>query len=395
MSDRTRPPTSVPASALPRPTGGITRPAPTPRARVGQAGEPARPTIDDVARAAGVSTATVTRALQGHPHVRAATRARVEAAVGSLGYVPHLGARALATRSSQTIGLLVPSSADGFWGEVAEGLEERAAQAGFSTLLATSRGDADRERALIRLFLGKRVDGIVVGSAAGSAWLADAGGSRPLVFVDWQAPLGEDLLESARTGPVEQVLAAIDRRLPGASFTDVRTDDLAAAADAARHLLALGHRTIAYAGLRPVRASLLRLLGVRVALAEAGLRPTAVIDAPASLDGGRSAGADLLRDAAGTSAVVAFDDMIAVGIMRAVHAAGLLVPRDLSVVGFDDVAVAAFVEPPLTTVRQHKSELGATAVEVILAALAGAPGPARTVLPGTLIVRDSTAAPAS
>lgn len=395
MADRSVRRARLRPSGLPDPTGAIPSSGPLPGAGPDHTSESERPTIDDVARLAGVSTATASRALQGHPHVRLATRARVESAVASLGYVPHLGARALATRTSQTIGLLVPSSADSFWGEVAEGLEERAAQAGFSTLLATSCGDPDREGALIRLFLGKRVDGIVVGSAAGSAWLTDTGGSRPLVVVDWQAPLGEGLLEMARTGTIDQVLAAIDRQLPSASFTDVRTDDLAAAAEATRHLLALGHRSIAYAGLRPVRASVLRLLGVRAVLAEAGLRPTAVIEAPASLEGGRSAGAEVLREGAGTSAVVAFDDMIAVGIMRAVHAAGLVVPRDLSVIGFDDVAVAAFVEPPLTTVRQHKSDLGATAVEVILAALAGAPGPARTVLPGTLVVRESTAAPAS
>ncbi len=350
-------------------------------------------TIDDVARHAGVSTATVTRALQGHPRVRPETRARVEEAALALGYVPHRGARALAMRSSRTIGLLVPSSADGFWGEVAEGLEERAALDGFATLLATSHADAERERALITLFVGKRVDGIVVGSAAGSSWLDLPPAATRLVLVNWEASLGDAQLEAARCDPVERVVAAIEARTGAVPFAHVRTDDAAGAADATRHLLALGHRRIAFAGLRPVRPSLLRLLGVRRALAEVGLEPACVVEASASLDEGRRAGREILAARDRPTAVVAFDDMVAVGVIRAAHAAGLAVPRDLSVTGFDDVAVAAFVEPPLTTVRQHKAALGGLAVEVILGALAGSPVPAPPILRGTLVVRESTAPP--
>ncbi len=373
-------------------TGSVPRGTPS-EARHGTHEAPWAVTIDDVARLAGVSTATVTRALQGHPHVRPETRARVEHAATRLGYVPHLGARALATRTSETIGLLVPSSADGFWGEVADGLEARAREQGFSTLLATAHRDAERERSLVRLFVGKRVDGIVIGSAAGSGWLEDAPGRTPLVLVDWEAPLGPELLESARSGSIEAVLAAIDDRAMPMPVAHVRTDDFGAARDATRHLLALGHRAIAFAGLRPVRPAVLRFLGVRAALEEAGLRPAAIVEAPSSLDGGRAAGAELLSGAPGPTAVLAFDDMVAVGIMRAVHAAGLVVPRDLSVIGFDDVAVAAFVEPPLTTIRQHKAELGSVAFEVVLAGLDGPVADVSRVLPGTLVVRDSTAPP--
>jgi DNA-binding LacI/PurR family transcriptional regulator len=177
-----------------------------------------------------------------------------------------------------------------------------------------------------------------------------------------------------------------------APSTHVRTDDFGAAADATRHLLGLGHRAVAFAGLRPVRPSLLRLLGMRSAMEEEGLRPSAVIEASASLDGGHAAGVELIRSRT-TSAVIAFDDMVAVGIMRAAHAAGLVVPRDLSVVGFDDVAVAAFVEPPLTTIRQHKAGLGTLAVEVILTTLRGSVAAVPTLLPGTLVVRHSSASP--
>lgn len=363
-------------------------------------------TLADVAAFARVSQATATRALNGHPRVRPETRARVEAAVAALGYVPHLGARALATRSSRTIGLLIPSTSDGFWGRLAEGLEQRAAAAGFSVLLGASHSDQARERAMIDLFLGKRVDGIVVGSASGSAWMSRTPIPLPMVLVSWDADLGPDLEAAARDGAIGETLEAIARRTDTGAIAHVRTDDVDGAAQATRHLLALGHTQIAFAGLRPVRPALLRLLGVRSALAEAGLEAALVLPSPASLDGGREAGHAIVAASDRPTAVVAFDDMVAVGVIRAAHAAGLHVPGDLSVVGFDDVPVAAFVEPPLTTIAQDAAGLGRLAVEVVLgrtdpaaasSATDGAPGAKAagiaTVLPGRLVERQSTGPP--
>jgi LacI family transcriptional regulator len=347
-------------------------------------------TLADVAARARVSPATATRALNGHPRVRPETRARVLAAEAALGYVPHLGARALATRSSKTIGLLVPSSGDGFWGSVADGLGERAAAAGFSTLLAASHSEPDRERAMIELFLGKRVDGIVIGSAAGTSWVLRASIAPPMVLVNWDAALGQDLTVAAIHDPVADVLAAIRERTLTKPVAHVCTDDAAGTEQATRHLLALGHQRIAFAGLRPVRPALLRLLGVRAALAEARLAPALVVQTPASLEGGQQAGREIVEARPRPTAVVAFDDMVAVGIMRAAHAAHLRVPEDLSIVGFDDVAVAAFVEPPLTTIAQDTAALGRLAVDVILAGHGGFADDIPTVVPGRLVVREST-----
>lgn len=348
-------------------------------------------TLADVAVLAHVSSATVTRALNGHPVVRPATRARVEAAAVKLGYVPDLGARALATRRSRTIGLLIPSTRDGFWGSVAEGLEQRAAEAGFATLLAASHSDPDRERAMIELFLGKRVDGIVVGSAAGASWTTRRPFELPMVLVSWDAALGPELMAAAMTDPVPDVLARIHQRTQMRSLVHVYTDDFDGAQQATRLLLALGHRRIAFAGLRPVRPALLRLLGFRSALADAGYAPSLVLESLDSLEGGMEAGRRLLEAHPRPTAAVAFDDLIGVGIIRAAHARGLRVPDDLSVVGFDDVPIAAFVEPPLTTVAQDMPRLGSLAVDVILARLEGRGNDIDTALTGQLVVRQSTA----
>jgi LacI family transcriptional regulator len=356
--------------------------------------DPSAVTLADVARLAGVSSATATRALRGLTRVNPATRARVEEATRTLGYVPHLGARALATRSSQTIGLLIPSTGDSFWGAITGGFEERALAEGFSVLLATSHGDAERERAMIALFLGKRVDGIVIGSAAGmpSTWFPRGRPRTPVVLVDWDTPFEASDVEAATRGPVDDVIARIERRAES-PFRHVCTDDVDGGGRAVRHLLELGHRRIAFAGVAAIRPSLLRLLGVRRVLEGEGLDLALAIECEASLEGGLRAGERIVRADPRPSAIVAFDDLVAVGVVRATHAAGLKVPTDLSVVGFDDITVAAFVEPPLTTFAQPKEALGDLAVEVVLDELRGLREATSTRLLGRLVVRQSTAAP--
>ena len=349
-------------------------------------------TLASVARLSGTSAATVTRALHGHPRVLPTTRARVEEAARVLGYVPHLGARALATRTTETFGLLIPSTADSFWGEVAAGLEERAIAQGYATLLATSHGSAQRERGMMELFLGKRVDGIVVGGAAAmpTTWFPRGRPTTPIVLVNWNTPFDAAHMAAARVDPVSAMIRVIERRIREAPFPHVATDEVGGAARAVRYLMDQGHRAIAFAGIEPIRPALLRFLGMRGALEERGLRPAAVIACPDTLEGGQQAGNQLAGLDPRPTAVVAFDDIVAVGIIRAVHAAGLRVPEDVSVVGFDDVEVAAFVEPPLTTVRQAKEALGTLAVDVILGALRGTPVKALSLLPAELVIRQST-----
>ena len=354
--------------------------------------EPGTVTLADVAKLAGTSPATVTRALHGHPRVLPATRARVERAAEALGYVPHLGARALAKRSSETIGLLMPTTADGFWGEVAAGLEQRAIAHGYATLIATSHNDARRERGMLELFLGKRVDGIVVGSAAAmpTAWFPGSRPATPIVLLSWNTPYEAKHLTMVQEESVAYAIGRIHRRANDTPYQHVATDDVEAVSHAVRYLVDLGHRSIAFAGLAPVRPSLLRFLGLRTALEERGLRPAAVVECPLTLEGGQRAGSRLAAMNPRPTAVVTFDDMVAVGVIRAVHAAGLRVPQDVSVVGFDDVEVAAFIEPPLTTVRQAMASLGSLAVDMILGQRSGTAVDQGPLLRGDLVVRQST-----
>jgi len=357
--------------------------------------EPGTVTLADVARLAGTSPATVTRALHGHPRVLPATRARVEEAAATLGYVPHLGARALAKRSSETIGLLMPTTADGFWGEVAAGLEERAISRGFATLIATSHNDARREQGMLELFLGKRVDGIVVGSAAAmpTAWFPGLRPATPIVLLSWNTPYEARHVAMVRQESVATAARRVMRRANDTPYQHVATDDAAGTAHAVRYLLDLGHRSVAFAGLAPIRPSLLRFLGLRTAVEERGLKPAAAVECPLTLEGGMRAGRTIAAMSPRPSAIVAYDDMVAVGVIRAVHAAGLRVPEDVSVVGFDDVEVAAFVEPPLTTVRQAMPELGSLAVDIIFAQLDGTRAAQGPLLQGDLVVRHSSGPP--
>ena len=354
--------------------------------------EPGTVTLADVARLAGTSSATVTRALHGHPRVLPATRARVEHAASALGYVPHLGARALAMRSSETIGLLMPTTADSFWGEVAAGLEQRAMSRGYSTLIATSHNDPRRERGMLELFLGKRVDGIVVGSAAAmpGSWFPGSRPVTPIVLLSWNTPYEARYVAIVRDEPVATATKRVLARANDTPYQHVATDDADGTAHATRYLMDLGHRSIAFAGLAPIRPSLLRYLGLRTALDERGLQPAAAVECPLTLEGGQRAGRKLAAMDPRPTAIVTYDDMVAVGVIRAVHAAGLRVPEDISVVGFDDVEVAAFVEPPLTTVRQAMPELGSLAVEMIFSALDGTRVDQGPLLRGDLIVRHSS-----
>lgn len=353
---------------------------------------PGTVTLADVARLAGTSSATVTRALHGHPRVLPKTRARIEEAAAALGYVPHLGARALAKRSSETIGLLMPTTADGFWGEVAAGLEERAISRGYATLIATSHNDARRERGMLELFLGKRVDGIVVGSAAAmpTTWFPGSRPTTPIVLLSWNTPFEARHVAMVRDEPVAEAERRVMQHATDTPYQHVATDDADGTAHAVRYLLDLGHRSVAFAGLAPVRPSLLRFLGLRRALEERGLSPAAAIETPLTLEGGMRAGRRVAAMSPRPTAIVAYDDMVAVGVIRAVHAAGLRVPEDVSVVGFDDVEVAAFVEPPLTTVRQAMPELGSLAVDIIFAQLDGTTVDQGPLLRGDLVVRHSS-----
>jgi len=337
---------------------------------------PSSVTLREVAGAAGVSIATASRILTGARPSAPQTRARVLAAAAQLDYRPSGPARALKLRRSRTLGLLVTDIENPYFPEIVRAVEDAAHERGFAVLLCNATDDPGRELAYINLLLERRVDGIIVAAsrvgARHAALLARAG--VPVVLVNSEAP--------------------------GSGLAAITSDNRGGARLAAEHLLALGHRRIGHITAPPANAAAAaRLLGVRDALRGAGIAPNLLDVAlgDGRVGGGERAMSELLDRHPRPTAVVCYNDLTAMGAMRAVRRAGYAVPGDVSLVGFDDIDLAQWTDPPLTTVAQPKREMGAWA----FARLAGggerppvASGPAIAVrLPTTLVIRASTSPP--
>lgn len=340
----------------------------------------AKASIKDIARAAGVSHSTVSRALSDSPLVNPATKARLRSLAQEMGYSPDAAARSLVMGRTRTIGVVVTTIADPFAAEVVEGIERTAYPHGYSLILAASGDVPEREIAAVEMLRSKRVDAVIVTSsrvgALHQARLAAAG--VPVILLNSHSPGG--MLNAA----------------PSLAYS-VRVDDVHGGRLAAEHLLGLGHRRVAHiTGPVGHSPSIDRLAGYRAALAAAGLPydPALVIGGTGRLDGGGEALRALLALQEPPTAVFCYNDMTAIGVLAAVRQAGIAVPRDLAVVGFDDVPYAAYVVPALTTVAQPLFELGERAMQMALALIVcdgGAPCKVTdVVLQGRLIVREST-----
>ncbi len=332
--------------------------------------------IEDIARAAGVSHSTVSRALHDSSLIRVEVRERIQHLAHEMGYTPNAIAQSLQTRRTSTIGLVVTSIDDPFLGDVVKGVEEVARIGGFSVLLSATHNDPDQEMEVIETFHRRRVDGILVASSRiTTKYRKRLDHIRvPTVFINSQAESQDELLHW------------------------VAVDDCTGARLAVEHLLRLGHRSIGFLGVncRP-RSNQQRLEGYQNALAAAGMpgQSELVVIAPgneASEEEDVAAGqAQLPRLlAAGITAVFCYNDMVAVGVLIACKQRGIAVPGDLSVIGFDDIRIASYVSPALTTIHQPKVELGHLATEVMLDLLNNRPA-TNHVLQPTLITRVSAA----
>lgn len=341
-------------------------------------------TIDDVARRAGLSVATVSRVMHDNPRVSPQARQRVNEAIDALGYTPNALARGLAMRSTQTIGVLVSSIADPFWAEVTRGIEDYAHQAGYGVLIASSYEDATREQNSMKLFRHKRVDGIVVGaSSSGPSALNSARAHHlPVVFINSEHIDPDDAVAAEPTSVTEA-----DH--PSAYLV---ADDTHGALLLVEHLLALGHTRVAYIGATGRASSVRRLHGYRQALQQAGLaldETLVVLTGEGANDGELGAFRLLTRDSRPT-ALFCYDDMTALGALRAARALQLHTPTDVSIVGFDDIPIAAYLDPPLTTVRQPMYEMGQQAMTMLVALLRGADPLRYVTMPGELVTRSSS-----
>lgn len=331
-----------------------------------------RPTIYDVARLAGVSTATVSRALNGTGQISPATSAAIDAAVRQLGYRPNTVARSLVTKSTQTIALLLPDIANPFYAELVSGIQQRALAAGSTMLLCTTEGDPEREEQYLSLLRAKQVDG---------------------VLVDGLVLPPERIAGFVRDG---LPIVCLDRDIDSTSVPLVQVDNRLGARLATEHLLSLGHTRIAHvAGAPGLRISDERVEGYRDALAAAGVDddPALVAVGAFTEQGGYEAMRALLA-ASELTAVFAANDLSALGVMHAVAESGRRVPDDVSVVGFDDLRLAGHTTPPLTTIHQPAFEIAQRATQLLLDLAGGGEVEQRLhLLEPELVVRGSTARP--
>ena len=325
-------------------------------------------TIAHVAAHARVSAATVSRVLQGSPRVSPAARERVETAIAALGYRPSGVARSLRRQQTGTFGLIVTDINNPFYPEIVRGAEDAAQHEGRSLILCNAAEDPERELAYLNLLLERRVDGVIV--AAGGLTTRQA--------------------QLLRAFPVPLVL--VNAALPGGPIPSVVSDNVAGGRAAVDHLLDLGHTRLVHVSGPAVRdATSLRLDGVRAAIAASGREVTLeVVEGDGYLAGGAAARGIAAR-LAPPYAIIAHNDLTAVGVIHALFDLGIRVPDEVSVVGFDDIALAAFTNPGLTTVAQDKYGMGRWAVEAITRLQAGEPVRGPEVLPIELVVRRSTA----
>ena len=326
-------------------------------------------TIKDVARLAGVSVATVSRALNGHANVTAPTRAHVMGVVARLRFVPSSAARSMITRRTHTIGALLPDLHGEYFSELIRGIDLAARARGLHLLVSSSHGDAAEAAAALRAMNG-RVDGLLVMSPHVSA----------------------DFLWGNVTDDLPVVL--MNTRVDGNNHASFAVDNHGGAYAMLRHLVERGHRDVAFiAGPENNFEAQQRLRGYRAAIADLlPGRDEHVLQGDFTQNSGFRAGSQIAALTHRPSAVFASNDMMAIGCLSALNEAGLRVPADIALAGFDDIPISRCVNPPLTTVRARITELGGLALERLASQIEASdrPAPLHQTLHADLVVRQST-----
>ncbi len=335
------------------------------------------PTLEQVAKLAGVSRSTVSRVINNHPNVRPEVRERVWQGIRELGYQPHAAARSLVTRRTQIIGMIIPETVtklftDPFFPLLLRGATEACNTHHYQLMLSLFTAGTNREELYRRILRGRYLDGVIVASVS----LKD-----PIIL-----SLLNDNIPFVSVG-----------RYPDERVNYVDVDNVGGARMAVEHLIRLGHRRIAtITGPLDMPVSQDRLAGYRQALEANGIP----IDESLIMEGDFTEGGGMLAMqkllSASPTAVFVASDMMAVGALKALRQAGLRVPDDIALVSFDDIPLASAIEPPLTTVRQPIERLGSIAVEVLLSLLEKAhekqATAQRIILPTELVIRASCGA---
>jgi len=327
-------------------------------------------TIKDVAERAGVSITTVSHVINGTRFVSEDLSSRVLEAMQFLNYQPNSLARSLRMGQSKTIGLIVPDNSNLFFAEIARAIEDNGFEHGYSVILCNTDDDPVKEAAYVNVLFAKQVDGVIfISSGAASESLKK--------LLDAKIPV-----------------VVVDREISDIQVDNVLVDNLQGGYDATHALLLSGHRRIAcIAGPSDLTPSNQRLIGYYQALEEAGLTidEKLVVRGNFHPQSGYVAGLELLKQNDRPTAIFACNDMMAFGTLRAAYELKLAIPGELAVIGFDDIELASYVIPTLTTMAQPKQQMGRMAVELILDRINGQITQSRTiVLPPQLISRRSS-----
>jgi LacI family transcriptional regulator len=332
-----------------------------------------KPKLRDVAKAAGVSPATVSRVLNNPKIVRPTVQQKVRRAIVSLGFTPDPAARALKSRKSRTVGAVVPTLGVAIFAEGTGALQSGLRDHGYTLLIASSEYDSERERQEIGVFLDRGVDGIIL---VGDRFADDI----------------EALAQRHDIPIITTYISESSRRIPA-----IGVDNSQAMREVTDYLIELGHREFAIVtdSTRSNDRTAARRDGVLRALRANGIRltPNRIVEVPYSIANGRAALRMLLQAAPQTTAIVCTSDALAIGVIAESKTLGLVVPRDLSVTGCDDIEISAHTDPPLTSVNMPAAEIGRLAADHLSALMSGLRVPLVNQLPARLVIRSSAAAP--
>ena len=326
-------------------------------------------TISDVAKKANVSRATVSHVINNTRYVAEETRQRVEETIEELGYRPNVLARSLRLGQTHTLGLILPDSSNTFFSEIGRGIEIAAFESGYNVILCNSDEDPQKEKLYIDILTKKRVDGIILVSTCSHT----------------------DVLRSLEK--LQTPIVLLDRDLTDLDLDTVLTDNKAGGLMATQHLISLGHQRIAcIAGPSSTSPSAQRLIGYKQALSEAGIPfdESLVKSGDFGALSGLTMGNELLSLPEPPTAIFACNDTMAIGVLRAATEKGLHVPDDLAVIGFDDIELASYTNPPLTTIAQPKFEMGSKTAQFLIQRIKNPQDDRQyETLPVSLVVRTS------